>query len=42
MEAGQITTGFNGRDTTEETITQFRIWLWEIDAALFHHREQSS
>ena len=38
MEAGQMNTSSMGRDTTQETITQFRIWMSEIDSALARSR----
>lgn len=34
MEEGQISTSSHGRDTTQETVTQFRIWISEINAVL--------
>ena len=40
MEGGQMATMSNGRDTTQETIVQYRIWASDLDSALAAHKER--
>ena len=40
MEGGELATMSDGRDTTQESIVQYRIWVADLDRALAAHKER--
>lgn len=42
METGVMSTRTNGKDTTDETIAQYRVWVDELSAAIQRHEMRNA